>query len=69
MVAHIPPWHRIALRNHAARQREAEARLIAAMIRQGRSSDEIAAAVGVKEHFILGEMKARAAIARAEGGK
>jgi len=35
-------------------------RTIAAMIRQGLRSDEIARAVGVKEHFVLAAMKARA---------
>lgn len=35
-------------------------KMIAWMIRQGRRSDEIAAEVGVKEHFILAEMKAQA---------
>ncbi len=36
-----------------------KAKIIATMIHQGRRSDEIAASVGVKEHFILAEMKAR----------
>jgi hypothetical protein len=41
-------------------RRKIEARTIDSMIRQGRNSEEIATATGVKEHFIIGEMKDRA---------